>query len=75
MVFRTPRDTRTPWWSLPVLWWGAVRIILASASSSALNYWGSKIYEALASSSVTKIVNGDIEQVRIQRGTSADFSL
>jgi len=29
-----PRDTGTPWWSLPVLWWGAVRIILASASSS-----------------------------------------
>jgi len=30
-----PRDTRTPWWSLPVLWWGgALRIILASASSS-----------------------------------------
>jgi len=24
-----PRDTRTPWWSLPVLWWGAVRIICA----------------------------------------------
>jgi len=19
-----PRDTRTPWWSLPVVWWGAV---------------------------------------------------
>jgi len=29
-----PRDTGTPWWSLPVLWWGAVGIILASASSS-----------------------------------------
>jgi len=29
-----PCDTRTPWWSLPVVWWGAVRIILASASSS-----------------------------------------
>jgi len=31
---RRPRCTRTPWWSLPVVWWGAVRIILASASSS-----------------------------------------
>ena len=29
-----PHDTRTPWCFLPVLWWGAVRIILASASSS-----------------------------------------
>jgi len=29
-----PRDTGTPWWSLPVLWRGAIRIILASASSS-----------------------------------------
>ena len=31
-----PCDTRTPWWSLPVLWWGAVRIIWASASSSCI---------------------------------------
>ena len=22
-----PCDTRTPWWSLPAIWWGAVRII------------------------------------------------
>ena len=29
-----PCDTGTPWWSLPVLWRGGVRIILASASSS-----------------------------------------
>jgi len=29
-----PHDTRTPWWSLPVVWWGAGSIILASASSS-----------------------------------------
>ena len=29
-----PRDTGTPWWSLPILWWGAIRITLASASSS-----------------------------------------
>jgi len=29
-----PRDTRTPWLSLPLLWWGAIRIILAYASSS-----------------------------------------
>jgi len=28
-----PRDTRTPWWSLPVSGGGAVRITLASASS------------------------------------------
>jgi len=54
---------------------GAIRIILAFASSSALNYWESKICEALASSSVTKIVNGDMEQVLIQRGTCARFSL
>ena len=25
-----PRDMRTPWWSLLVVWWGAVRIILLS---------------------------------------------
>jgi len=29
-----PRDTKTPRWSLPVIWWEAVRITLASASSS-----------------------------------------
>jgi len=29
-----PRDTGMLWWSLPVLWRGAVRINLASASSS-----------------------------------------
>ena len=28
-----PRDTRTPWWSLPVIGRGAGRIISASASS------------------------------------------
>jgi len=39
-----PRDTGTPWWSLPVLWWGAVGIILASASSpipAKLEMWAS----------------------------------
>jgi len=25
-----PRDTRMPWWSLLVVWWGSVRIILLS---------------------------------------------
>ena len=29
-----PCDMGMPWWSLPALWWGAIRIILASASSS-----------------------------------------
>jgi len=29
-----PRDTRMPWWSLTVIWWGAIRIIFASGSSS-----------------------------------------
>jgi len=29
-----PRDMWTPWWSLPFLWWGTIRIILASASLS-----------------------------------------
>jgi len=29
-----PHDTRTPWWSLQVLWGRAVGIILASVSSS-----------------------------------------
>jgi len=36
--------TGTPWWSLPVLWWGAVGIILASASSpipAKLEMWAS----------------------------------
>jgi len=26
-----PRDTGTPWWSLTVIWWAAIRIILAYA--------------------------------------------
>jgi len=34
-----PRDTRTPWWSLPVSGGGAVSITLASASSSICAVW------------------------------------
>ena len=33
-----PCDMRTPWWSLPVISWGAIRIILASVSSSTPNF-------------------------------------
>jgi len=34
-----PRDSRTPWWYLSVIWWGDIRIILASASSSIRAIW------------------------------------